>query len=266
MRRMLRRVAPLAACLALTAPAVASARPVDLTVMTFNIASAVETDNDLGPIAAAIRRVHPGVVGLQELDRSWSRSDSVDQPADLAARLGMRWSFDANLDCASEDLDGDGFCQYGTAILSRYALRASATRQYSLPHPPGDEPRGLAQIGITIARHRLTVFNTHLSPHPPTRRLQVRYILNVLRSVHGPLILMGDLNARPGATEIRWLRARLTDAGQVGHVTRPTVGSTRIDYVFASRGIRVLSATVPRASARQVSDHRPLIARLRIGG
>jgi endonuclease/exonuclease/phosphatase family metal-dependent hydrolase len=77
---------------------------------------------------------------------------------------------------------------------------------------------------------------------------------------------MGDFNARPAATEIRWVRARLIDAAQVGHVTRPTVGSTRIDYVFASPGIRVLSATVPLARARRVSDHRPLIARLRIGG
>src|SRR3954452_11469960 len=265
MRGMLRRVVLLAGCLALAAPAVASARPVDVTVMTFNIASAVETDNDLGPIASAIRRAHPGVVGLQEVDRSWSRSDSLDQPADLAARLGMRWSFDANVDCASQDFDEDGFCQYGTALLSRYALRASATRQYRLPNPFSEEPRGLAQIGITIARHRLTVFNTHLSFHPPTRRQQVGYILGVLRSVRGPFVLMGDLNVRPGATEIRWLRSRLTDAAQVEHVRRPTAGSTRIDYVFASRGIRVLSATVPLASAHRVSDHRPLIARLRIG-
>lgn len=264
MGRMPRRVALLACCLALAVPAAASARPVDVTVMTFNIASAVETDNDLGPIASTIGRANPGVVGLQEVDRSWSRSDSVDQPADLAARLGMHWSFDANLDCASQDLDEDGFCQYGTAILSRYALRASATRQYRLPRPSWDEPRGLAQIGVTIGGHRLTVFNTHLSAHPPTRREQVRYILNVLRTVPGPLILLGDFNARPGATEIGWLRARLTDVARVGHVTRPTVGSTRIDYIFASRGIGVVSATVPHASARPVSDHRPLIARLRI--
>src|SRR5256885_16933424 len=112
MRGMLRRVALLAGCLALAAPGVASARPVAVTVMTFNIASAVETDNDLGPIAGAIQSANPGVVGLQEVDRSWSRSDSLDQPADLASRLRMRWSFDANVDCVAEDLDEDGFCQY----------------------------------------------------------------------------------------------------------------------------------------------------------
>src|SRR3954471_24941252 len=103
-RRGIALAAALVAC-GLAAPAAAPARAVDVTVMTFNIASAVETDNDLGPIAAAIRGAHPGIVGLQELDRSWSRSDGVDQPADLARRLGMHWSFDANLDCAALDFD-----------------------------------------------------------------------------------------------------------------------------------------------------------------
>jgi len=247
------------------APASASARSVDVTVMTFNIASAVETGNDLAPIADEIGAWSPDVVGLQELDRSWSRSDSLDQPAELASLLGMHWSFEANLDCASQDLDGDGFCQYGTAILSRYAFRSSATRRYRLPRPAGDEPRGLAQVGITVRGRRLQVFNTHLSVYPAARREQVRYILRVLAGIHGPFVLLGDLNARPNALEIRWLRARLTDVAQLAHVRRPTVGGTRIDYVFASRGIRVLSARVPPASARRVSDHRPLIARLRLG-
>lgn len=252
----------LVAC-ALAAPAPAPARPVDFTAMTFNIASAVETDNDLGPLADAIARARAGVVGLQEVDRSWSRSDGLDQAQDLATRLGMGWSFDANLDCAALDFDQDGFCQYGTAILSRYALLASATRQYRLPVPSWDEPRGLAQVGVIVGGRRLTVFNTHLSAHPGPRRAQVRYILRVLARVRGPLILLGDLNARPSAPEIRLLRARLTDVAQAAHLTRPTVHAARIDYVFASRGIHVLSARVP--SGPRVSDHRPLVARLRIG-
>ena len=265
MATMPRRAALVACLLTLTAAPVASARPVEFTAMTFNIASAVETDNDLGPLAGAIARARAGVVGLQEVDRSWSRSNSLDQAQDLAARLRMNWSFDPNFDCAELDFDDDGFCQYGTAILSRYALLASATRQYRLPVPSWDEPRGLAQVGVIVGGRRLTVFNTHLSTHVGPRLAEVRYILRVLARVRGPLILLGDLNARPDAREIRLLRARLTDAALAAHVTRPTGRSARIDYVFASRGIRVLSAFVPRTSGPPISDHRPLIARLRIG-
>jgi endonuclease/exonuclease/phosphatase family metal-dependent hydrolase len=254
----------LVAC-ALAAPVPAAARAVDFTAMTFNIESAVETDNQLGPLAGAMARAHAGVIGLQELDRSWSRSGSVDQPQVLAGMLGMQWSFDANVDCAALDFDQDGFCQYGTAILARYPLLASATRQYRLPGPSWDEPRGLARVGVIVGGRRLTVFNTHLSTHPAPRLTQVRYILRLLAGVHGPLILLGDLNARPNAPEIRLLRARLTDVARAARVRRPTAGGTRIDYVFASRGIHVLSARVQVSSGPPISDHRPLIARLRIG-
>jgi endonuclease/exonuclease/phosphatase family metal-dependent hydrolase len=34
--------------------------------------------------------------------------------------------------------------------------------------------------------------------------------------------------------------------------------------VFVSKGITVLSARVPKASARHVSDHRPLVVGLRL--
>jgi endonuclease/exonuclease/phosphatase family metal-dependent hydrolase len=256
-----------AAALAAAAPASAGARArsVDVTVMTFNIASAVETDNALEPIAGYIGRFQPDAVGIQEVDRSWSRSGSLDQAQELGDMLGMSWSFDANLDCAAEDLDGDGFCQYGTAVLTRYRLRASASRQYRLPHPAGDEPRGLAQIGVMIGGRRVTVFNTHLSVYAAARRQQVRYILRVLAGIRGPFVLLGDFNARPDAVEIRWLDARLVDAARVAHVRRPTVAGTRIDYVFASRGVQVLGARVPDPASPPVSDHRPLIARLRIG-
>ena len=77
---------------------------------------------------------------------------------------------------------------------------------------------------------------------------------------------MGDLNARPAAPEMRLLRTRLRDAAILARVGRPTVGNTRVDYVYVSRGITVLSARVPTAAAYRLSDHRPLIVRLRIGG
>lgn len=248
---------------ALSAAAAAAAAPRELTAMTFNIASAVETGNELGPIAETIERYSPDVVGLQEVDRSWSRSDSVDQPRELGLLLGMRASFDPNVDCSAVDYDFDGVCEYGTAILTRLRTTAAATRQFRLFRPPWDEARGLAQVGVSVRGRRITVFNTHLSGHRVPRREQVREILRRVTAVRGPFVLMGDFNARPRDPEVRWLRARLVDAAEVARVRRPTVGSTRVDYVFASRGARVVWARVPSSSARRVSDHRPLAVRLR---
>ena len=253
----------LATALALACPALAGAAPRQLTVMTFNVASAVETGNDLDPIADAIERREPQVVGLQEVDRSWSRSDSLDQAEELAVRLGMSFRFDPNLDCSALDYDNDGMCRYGTAILSRLALRAAAGREYRLPvvHE-GDEPRGLAQVGITVRGRGVTIFNTHLSAHRASRLPQVRAILRILAATRPPYVLLGDFNASPRSPEIRLLRSRLVDAAQVAGLKRPTVGNTRIDHVFASRGMKVLRAFIPPLTSARVSDHRPLVVRL----
>jgi endonuclease/exonuclease/phosphatase family metal-dependent hydrolase len=249
---------------ALAAPGAGAAGPRTLTVMTFNIASAVETDNDLDPIADAIELQRADIAGLQEVDRSWSRSDSLDQARELGLRLGMSYRFDPVYDCSARDFDGDGFCRYGTALLSRFSLRAASARDYSLPRVGEEEPRGLAEVGVNVRGRRLIIFNTHLSEVPAARPAQVQEILRVVTATRGPYILMGDFNYRPNAPEIGWLRRRLTDAARLKRVRRPTVGNTRIDYVFVSKGITVLDAYVPRVSARHVSDHRPLIVKLRM--
>jgi endonuclease/exonuclease/phosphatase family metal-dependent hydrolase len=257
-----RRSLIVALMLLAVAPATAAAATREVRVMTYNIASAVETSNDLGPIAEAIELRDPDVVGLQEVDRSWSRSDSIDQARDLALLLGMSFRFDPNLDCSAFDFDNDGVCRYGTAVLSRLRLRASAGREHRLPHVGEDEPRGLAQVGITVRGRRLTVFNTHLSAHQASRLQQVRAILRVLSVTSPPYVLLGDFNAESRSPEIRLLRARLVDVAAAARLKRPTAGNKRIDYIFVSRGIRVRSAYIPPAGERRVSDHRPLVARV----
>ncbi|HVE67773.1 MAG TPA: endonuclease/exonuclease/phosphatase family protein [Solirubrobacteraceae bacterium] len=259
------RVLVLAAAVALVGAAPAQALPArQLTVMTYNIASAVVTDNDLDPIAGAIELQRAQVVGLQEVDRSWSRSDSLDQAGELALRLGMSFRFDPVLDCSAIDYDRDGECRYGTAVLSRYPLRAGAVRDYRLPQAGDEEPRGMGQVGVNVGGRNLTVLNTHVSDVPAARRAQVRAILRIASQIRGPFVLMGDFNARVSSPEMRLLRTRLRDAALLKRVQRPTVGNTRVDYVYVSRGITVLEARVPTAAAYRLSDHRPLIVRLRI--
>jgi endonuclease/exonuclease/phosphatase family metal-dependent hydrolase len=204
------------------------------------------------------------VVGLQEVDDSWSRSGSVDQAYELAAALEMDFRFFPNLDCSALDQDGDGFCRYGTAVLSRLAVVPESERTYRLPGRAGDEPRGLGQVSVAVGRRWLTVFNTHLGLRRDTRVRQVRAILRILSQAPEPYVLLGDFNATPASREIGLLRSRLVDAAGVAHLRRPTAGNRRIDYIFASRGVRVIRAFIPSGSERRVSDHRPLVARLRL--
>jgi endonuclease/exonuclease/phosphatase family metal-dependent hydrolase len=246
----------------------------ELTVMTFNIAHGAVAGGDLRRVAAVIRSAHPDVVGLQEVDRSWSRSGGADQAAQLGGLLGMRSHFVASLDCAASDAEGDGFCQYGTAILSRFPVVAGSGRRYRLPVRPGEEPRTLARVGISVGGRVVDVFNTHLSFLEPTRIRQVALIKRLLRLDRRPFVLTGDLNALPFQLEMVSLRQVARDAamaaGRPGLRTTALSHPVRLDYVMLPRPsidgpprqVAAISAHVVYVA--RVSDHRPLVARIRV--
>lgn len=273
-----RLVLACAACAAVAAvpaaPAGAAIGPRYLTVMTFNIKHAMLSPTGLAGVAAVIRSAHPDVVGLQEVDRSWSRSGNVDQAAVLAQGLGMKGFFQPNLNCVSADLSGDGFCQYGNAILSRYPFVGGSFRLYSLPTVPRAEPRGLARVAINVGARIVDLFNAHLTYINSLRPRQVEFVRNLVRRDPRPFVVTGDFNARPFFPEMVRLRQVVRDAASAAG--RPAlrtfaVGTpVRFDYLFLPRPPlngppqRVLALSARVTYMPLVSDHRPLIARIRI--
>ena len=87
-------------------------------------------------------------------------------------------------------------------------------------------------------------------------------MLALLERTKTPVILMGDFNLRPGDKILRPLMDALTDtaAGREAPKTFPSDRPhEKIDYIFVSKDIKVLSL---KSKNTQMSDHRPLIARL----
>jgi endonuclease/exonuclease/phosphatase family metal-dependent hydrolase len=250
----------LAAAAAATAPAAGtSAREVD--VMTFNIASAAFTGNDLEVLSDAISSEDPDIVGLEEVDNSWSRSDSVNQAAGIAAQLGMNYVFAPFYDCASRDVDGDGFCQYGVALMTRFPIVPGSIERVSLPRADLGETRGLLRALIDVHGRQVQVLVTHLAIEQPSRMLQVPAIVRFLNSHAGTTIMVCDCNATAGAPELRLLRKRLVDSQQLAELPGRTARGGRVDYVYVSKQIGVLGA---RLGPVGYSDHRPLVAELRL--
>jgi endonuclease/exonuclease/phosphatase family metal-dependent hydrolase len=244
--------------------------------MTFNIKHGLLSPTGVAGLAAVIRSVNPDVVGLQEVDRSWSRSGNVDQAAVLAQALGLKSFFQPNLNCVSADLSGDGFCQYGNAILSRYPFVGGSFRLYSLPTLPRAESRGLARVAINVGGRIVDLFNAHLTYINSLRPRQVKFIENLVRHDRRPFVVTGDFNARPFFPEMVSLRRVVRDAASAAG--RPSlrtyaVGTpVRFDYIFLPRPPvngprqRVLALSARVIYVPQVSDHRPLITRIRIPG
>ncbi|TDD30757.1 metal-dependent hydrolase [Kribbella turkmenica] len=245
-------------------PADTAGRPErPLTVMTYNIHHGAGYDGvlDLERIAVLIEKSGADVIGLQEVDRHWSeRSNRVDQPAWFAKRLNMHYGYAANLDLPPLN-PGEPNRQYGTAILSRYPIKDFTNTL--LPKYPGQEQRGLAVATIKVRGVELRFANTHLTHNNNAERLeQAQKVVSVLGASEQPTMLVGDLNARPDAPEIKTLTALLSDTwvdvGTGPGYTSPAENPTaRIDYLLHSSRVTPKKAAVPVSPA---SDHLPVVA------
>jgi endonuclease/exonuclease/phosphatase family metal-dependent hydrolase len=240
-----------------------------LRVATFNIRHGVGLDNvlDLERTAAAVGATAAEVVGLQEVDVYFSaRSDFVDQATWLADRLGMYVAFGANLDL-DPVTPGTPRRQYGNAILSVHHI--SEWTNILLPRPEGREQRGLLEAHISVRGLPVRVYTTHLQRRSQVERLaQIAAIRDILASIDGSVVLLGDMNATPESPEIGNLTEDLVDAWFTagvgdGFTIDAATPHARIDYVMSSDDVVARTAAVLTADA---SDHLPVVVDLGLPG
>ncbi len=261
-----------------------------IRVMTWNIRSGAgsdEADPDLDRtrhlecIATVIRESGADIVGLQEVDRYWSRSGGLDQTQVLAEALGMEPAFAPNWLPEGGSVGGNA-PQYGVALLSRWPLRA--IRHVLHGTPEGWEPRGVLIATVQFpGGGTLQVANTHLQVDPPDRSgaardQRVDGIAVALRGIgtsEGPALLMGDFNAEPGSPEIAalegegsgwrdcWTAVRGDEPGYTIPALIAAPPSRRIDYLFVDEETTVTHAEVVIDDRTRVaSDHYPVIVDL----
>ena len=251
---------------ALVEPAVTD-RPI--RVMSYNIRHGQGVDDrlDLARVAAEIRDSGADIVGLQEVDRHWSeRSDFADQAADLARELNMHVVYGANLD--RDPLNpGEPRRQYGNAILSDAPIRE--WHNTLLPRTGKFEQRGLLEALVTMRAIPVRVFTTHLQHNSQQERIaQIAVIRDVIGTSQEPVILSGDLNARPDTPEIDAITEDLVDAWTEagvghGHTFSTKNPHARLDYVLHSNDVTTCIAAVLSTKG---SDHLPVAADLALPG
>ncbi|MGA5124899.1 endonuclease/exonuclease/phosphatase family protein [Streptomyces pseudogriseolus] len=254
-----------------TSPSGSRAPAVPLRVATYNIHAGAGEDQvfDLDRTADALRELHADVIGLQEVDVHWGeRSAFVDEARALAGKLRMRVFFAPiyDLDPAAEGAERR---RYGVAVLSRHPVLHAENHEITrlstqTPDPVPAPAPGFAEIVIRVKGLRTHVYSTHLDyrADPSIRAAQVADMLDVLADDRGPSILAGDFNAEPSAPELAPLWHTLRDAAPDAGPTYPAVApQKRIDLITVSHGITVTGA---RTHATAASDHRPVVADLRL--
>jgi endonuclease/exonuclease/phosphatase family metal-dependent hydrolase len=148
-----------------------------------------------------IAALAPDVIGMQEV--------MSDGASDFAREIGGALGYDVEFGVAHALGGGISF---GNAVLSRHPIAKHAV--FPLPGAGTSEERSLLLTEIATPHGPLPFATTHLAwrfHHGFVREAQVATIAEIfknelpLRDDALPAVLAGDFNARPEATEIRFL-------------------------------------------------------------
>ncbi len=238
-------------------------------LLTYNIHGCRGTDRQVLPtrIAEVIAATGADVVALQEVDFNRRRSGYEDQAEIIAAQLSMDFHFHPAWQLAEEQL--------GDAVLSRLPMRLM--RSGALPSQSRwkRERRGALWVCVDNSGCPVHLINTHLGLNRRDRLAQTETLFGPEWLGHGqcdpPLVLCGDLNARPGSRVHRRVLEHLRDVHAGLRVRQPRrTFPTRypvasLDHVFLSAEFEVRHVEVVRTPLTRVaSDHYPLLVELRL--
>ena len=240
---------------------------VRLRVLSYNIHKCIGgVDRRYQPdrVVEVIKNLDCDVVMLQEVDAGVARSNRDLQVEVLGEMLGMKYrTWYPNV-----EVRGGG--QYGNAILSRYPLIESTNIDLTLRFK---KPRSVLH-GVIRVRHdevdrTVHVYNMHLGLARYERKRQLAMFLDShpFANLHAetPVVVGGDLNDVYGG-----LDELLLPAGFRGSDRRPRTfpawGPLRaLDGIFVRGQVDFMGlARCDSQLARQASDHRPLVAEVRL--
>lgn len=197
------------------------------------------------------------VLVLNDVDRGWLSTGGHDALGVIERRLGLTHTvFGASTDTI-----------HGNAVLTRLPLLESATDR--LPAGADPQPRGQVAVVVEWPRDgRLGIVGTHLAEGPDrtdTRIPQARAVagtVGLLRERQVPTVLLGDLGAGPGTTELNSFGTLLEDALPDGIATFPADNPVEhLDHVLVSPELRRLSVELPAVPR---SDHLPIVVTLEL--
>ncbi len=217
-----------------------------MKLMTFNTQhclSYLENKIDYELMARVISDFDADVVGLNEM--------YLGQTEKLSKLTGIKYSFFA----PAIEIPGRGL--YGNGFLSKLPILSA--ENIPIPDPEIKEYKGYYETRCILKAELeggLTVLVTHFGLNPDERENAVKTVLKHLKDEK--CVLMGDFNSLPEDPILDPIRERMKDVSDIFAEPKLSFPSDnpdrKIDYIFASRDIEVISADIPAVVA---SDHRP---------
>jgi len=217
-----------------------------LRVLSYNIRS---LRDDAAAVVRVVRAAAPDVVCVQEAPKWWrwrSRCAALARECDLMVMTG-------------------GLPTGHNLLMCRVAVDVDDTCDAQLSRAFGRHQSGVAMATCSLRGSRFRFVGTHLSLDPDERRRHVEEIFAVIREPPEPVIIGADVNEPAGQPAWSALADRFPECGAAGGTFPARTGQRRIDGIFASPSVNVLSAVVlDSPDVRTASDHRPILAELEL--
>lgn len=231
-----------------------------MKIMTFNTQHClnfIEQKIDFQIMADAINALNPDIVGLNEMRDKGVDFEYDAQTSILSELTGIKHHYFAK----AIDLGGN---PYGNALLSKYSIVSAQTILVPDPNPRTGteyyETRCLLKAKI---EHGITVLVIHFGLNTDEQKNAVKTVLDNIENEK--CILMGDFNAVPEDDVLKPIRERMKDTADWFDTPLFSFPSDKpnrkIDYIFVSPDVEVISADIPAIVA---SDHRPHVATVNI--
>jgi len=232
-----------------------------LKLMTYNVKHCENqlTDNiDYKAFAEAIASCNADIVGLNEIRDEGDGLGYDAQTGLLSKYTGLKHYYFAQAITQSGGPYGNGF-------LSKYPIESAET--IVIPDPEIKtgtllyETRCILKVKL---KGGITVMVTHFGLNCDEQENAFATLLENLPDEK--CIVMGDFNVRPDNEQLKPLLERMVDVSTAASdelLTHPGDEPTKkLDYIFVTPDIEVISAEVPEIL---VSDHRPHTAVVSIG-
>ncbi|MFF5449515.1 endonuclease/exonuclease/phosphatase family protein [Streptomyces sp. NPDC012888] len=221
-------------------------------VMTWNICNPCDVGN--GERAAEIAAHAPEVVGLQEA----CVRDVEEIRQRLRAAYGLVYHVEYGTVLRNWNRCGGLPWRpgaYGQAVLSAAPMTGVVVEEYP---DGGSEDRGYMAVTTVVGGRPVRVFNTHLAERRQEAvRAQQAGVLGAAVARHDRVIVLGDLNARPTASELDVLLGPHAGGRCGAGACEPTTDwETKFDYVLLRGVVPLGQRVVPTA----YSDHHLLYA------
>lgn len=228
-------------------------------------------------IIGQLREWNADIITIQETTQGMLLHDKCDVARYIADKLGYNFYFH---EAHNWKLKGKPEESIGNAILSRYPLQNQKHFFVQVPGPEkrevySEQGRVYIETDVVLPTGVVTVGTVHLSytdrfQPMPHQFQETAKLLEIINHKAENYFLTGDFNALPDSDVVRSIENYLRHSGP--DYRKPTWTTKRIeyndffedqlkyrmDYVFATRDIRITSAEI---LPTPYSDHLPVMIR-----